>query len=228
MKTQLFDEWPEYYDRWFTSPIGKMVKEIESELIYELLEPGSGEEIIDVGCGTGVFTHDLLIRGARVIGLDISSQMLRYAVYRTAGYPFSRIQGDMLYLPFKDNSFDKSVSITALEFIADARTAVNELFRVTRPGGYVVVATLNSLSLWADRRNARTSQGQKHILQNAIYRSPQEVTALSQLKGVIKTTIHFEKDDSPDRAMQIEQSGKDKGLNTGAFVAVRWQKPPSI
>jgi len=227
-ETHLFDEWPEYYDQWFTTPIGTLVKEIEGELIYELLEPGPGEKILDVGCGTGIFTIDFLARGARVVGLDISGQMLRYAVNKTAGYPFFEIQGDMLHLPFKDNSFDKSVSITALEFIVDARTAVDELLRVTRPRGLVVVATLNSLSLWATRRKEKTWKGQKHILENAVYRSPQELLAYSHLKGVVKTAIHFQKDDAPDRAIKIEQSGRAKGLDTGAFVAVRWEKPRSM
>ena len=50
----------------------------------------------------------------------------------------------------------------------------------------------------------------------------------TKVKGVVKTAIHFEKDDSPERAIEIEQSGRDKGLDTGAFVAVRWEKPRSM
>ena len=171
----LFDEWPERYDRWFTTPIGKLVREIEGELIIDLLHPGAGERILDAGCGTGVFTLDFLVAGARVVGLDISVPMLNVARKKTTGYPFSALRGDMESLPFKDNSFDKTVSVTALEFIADAQGAVNELFRVTRPGGCVVVATLNSLSPWAARRNAKTDSGQRHVLENAFYRSPDEL-----------------------------------------------------
>jgi ubiquinone/menaquinone biosynthesis C-methylase UbiE len=222
---QLFDEWPEYYDQWFTTPVGKLVKEIEGKLIHELLEPAHGEKILDVGCGTGVFTLDFLARGAQVVGLDISRPMLRYAVKKTANHPFFTVQGDMLHLPFKDDSFDKSVSITALEFIADAKSAVDELFRVTKPGGYVVVATLNSLSSWAERRQAKTRQGQKHILEGAFYRSPDELLTCSHLKGVAKTAVHFKKNDDPAEAVKIEKSGQSRNLDTGAFVAVRWEKP---
>jgi len=222
---QLFDEWPEYYDQWFTTPVGKLVKEIEAKLIDELLEPAPGEKILDAGCGTGIFTLDFLAGGTKVVGLDISRPMLRYAVKKAASYPFFTVQGDMLHLPFKDNSFDRSVSITALEFIADAQSAVNELFRVTKPSGCVVVATLNSLSPWAERRQAKTRQGQKHILEGAFYRSPDELLACSHLKGVVKIAIHFQKNDDPNEAVKIEQSGQSKNLNTGAFVAVRWEKP---
>ena len=59
---ELFDEWPERYDRWFTTPIGKLVREIEGELVIDFLRPGAGEKILDAGCGTGVFTLDFLIQ----------------------------------------------------------------------------------------------------------------------------------------------------------------------
>ena len=222
---QIFDEWTERYERWFTTPIGKLIKEIEGGLIQKLLDPRPGEKILDAGCGTGIFTLDFLTREAQVVGLDISRQMLKYAIKRASGYSFFKVQGDMLYLPFKDNSFDKSVSITTLEFIADARSAIDELFRVTRPGGCVVVATLNSLSPWAVRRKEKTQKGQKHILENAFFRSPYELLNYSHLKGVVESVIHFQKDDNPEEALKNEQLGQSEKLDTGAFVAVRWEKP---
>ncbi|MEK7354293.1 MAG: class I SAM-dependent methyltransferase [Chloroflexota bacterium] len=221
----LFDEWPERYDQWFTTPIGKLVRESEGKLIIDLLHPGAGERILDAGCGTGVFTLDFLVAGARVVGLDISVPMLNLAIRKTAGYDFSALRGDMEHLPFKDNSFDKAVSVTALEFIANGRGAVNELFRVTRPGGWVVVATLNSLSPWAARRRAKTESGQRHILEGAFFRSPDELLSFSQYRGTAKTVVHFQKDDEPEPAARTEELGRLQALDTGAFVAVRWQKP---
>ena len=137
-------------------------------------------------------------------------------------YPFFAVWGDMLHLPFRDNCFDKVVSVTALEFIEDANRAVSELFRVTRPGGLVVVATLNSLSPWATRRKARIDRG---LFENAFFRSPDELLTCTAFKGVAKTCIYFQKDDDLIQAVKIEQLGKFQGLNTGAFVAARWQKP---
>ena len=51
-KTALFDEWPEKYDQWFTTPIGSLVRKYESELILDLLKPVPGEIVLDAGCGT--------------------------------------------------------------------------------------------------------------------------------------------------------------------------------
>lgn len=221
---KLFDDWPERYDQWFTTPIGRIVKEFEGSLINDLLSPGPGEKILDAGCGTGIFTRDFLLAGARVVGLELSIPMLLLAQKKAGGYPFQGIQGDMLFLPFYDNTFDKTVSITALEFIKDARKAVNELFRVTRQGGLVVVATLNRLSPWAARRKAKTQLGQKHILENAYFRSPQELLSYSPSTGIAKTAVHFEKDTPPDEAVEKESRGRSLNLDAGAFVAVCWQK----
>ncbi|MFC2021346.1 class I SAM-dependent methyltransferase [Chloroflexota bacterium] len=221
----IFDEWTERYDQWFTEPIGKLVQEIEGELVRDLVDSRPGEKVLDAGCGTGIFTIDFLIAGAQVVGLDISEPMLSVACKRNKGYDFFAVRGDMQHLPFKDNSFDKTVSITALEFIADAKSAIDELFRVTRSQGCVVVATLNSLSPWAARRKAKTQRGQRHILEDAIFRSPDELLDCSPHSGVAKTAIHFQKDCDPARAIEIERIGQLQGLDTGAFVAVRWEKP---
>lgn len=222
-KSRLFDEWPEKYDEWFTTPMGILVRKYETELILDLLRPGKGETILDAGCGTGVFTLDILALGARVIGLDISLPMLRRSTEKARGYPFQIVLGDMLKLPFLDGSFDKVVSVTALEFIEDAKSSVQELFRVTKKNGSIVVATLNSLSPWASRRTAEARKKQS-IFMKAIFRSPDELWSLAPVEGVIRTAIHFQKEDDPSVAPEIERAGREKGLNTGAFVAGRWEK----
>jgi ubiquinone/menaquinone biosynthesis C-methylase UbiE len=225
MPPELFDDWPERYDDWFRTPIGKLVRQAEGELVDEMLAPGPGERILDAGCGTGVFMLDFLRAGAEVVGLDVSAPMLRAAVAKTRRYRFSAVLGDMLSLPFRGDAFDKSVSVTALEFIADGRRVVGELFRVTRPGGLVVVATLNSLSPWAARRRAKTARGERHVLEGAFYRSPADLLACAPVPGVARTAVHFLRDNDPDKALEVERTGNARGVETGAFVIARWQKP---
>jgi ubiquinone/menaquinone biosynthesis C-methylase UbiE len=220
---KLFDQWSAKYDRWFTTPTGLLVKKYEAELILDLLEPCHGDILLDAGCGTGVFTVDLISLGPRVIGLDISMPMLTRAREKLKGYPFQAVLGDMLSLPFPDGSFDKVVSVTALEFIKDGERAVGELFRVTRSGGCVVAATLNSLSPWASRRKAEGKKGHSLFI-HAIFRSPDELLSLAPEEGLMRTAIHFQADDDPERAVELESEGRRKGLETGAFVAARWRK----
>jgi len=221
---QIFDQWPEKYDEWFETPIGSLVKKYESELILGLMKPKPGERILDGGCGTGIFTLDLLSMGSRVMGLDISLPMLSRAEKKLRGRAFKAIQGNLLALPFKDHTFDHAVSITALEFIHEGKKAVDELFRVTKEGGVVVAATLNSQSPWAARRTGEGKKGHP-IFRQAIFRSPDELRSLAPVEGIVRTAIHFQKEDSPEKAFEIEQRAKGEDLDTGAFVAVVWTKP---
>ena len=220
----IFDEWPEKYDQWFTTPIGTLVKKYESELILNFLNPAPGEMILDAGCGTGVFTRDIVSSGSQVIGLDISLPMLRRARENAGGGSFHPIWGDISTLPFREESFDKVVSITALEFIAEAKSAVAELFRITKRSGVVVVATLNSRSPWGARRKEEARKGHS-IFSKAVLRSPDDLLSLSPANGVVRTAIHFGKEDSPEKAVEVEREGQIKGSMTGAFAAVRWLKP---
>jgi ubiquinone/menaquinone biosynthesis C-methylase UbiE len=239
---QRFDDWPERYDRWFETPVGRAVLKYEKALILKLLRPGRGERILDAGSGTGIFTREFLARGAKVVGLDISLAMLVYAEKKAAlrqvpgekgptllgsgekGQPlyYGGVTADITALPFADRSFDKSVSVAALEFVADEKRAVAELFRVTRPGGVVVVATLNSLSPWAARRSANARRDPESIFNRVFFRSPAQLLAAASVPGIVRTVVHFGKEDDPATFDRSEREGE--GLDTGAFVAVRWEK----
>ena len=221
---QLFDDWPETYDQWFATPIGRLVKKVEGELLLGFIKPTPGDLILDAGCGTGVFTLDLLHLGCHIIGIDLSMPMLVRAKQKAHGYPFRIVLADLLNLPFSENSFDKVISVTALEFIEDGKRAIEELFRVTKREGSLVVATLNSLSPWALQRKAEARQKQT-IFEKAIFRSPEELLSLTPIHGEIRTAIHFRKEENPELAPRIEQEGVEKGLNTGAFLAARWVTP---
>ncbi len=223
VQTRLFDEWPEKYDQFFETPIGTLVKQYENQLLLDLLQPRRGEMILDVGCGTGVFTLNILGLGPRVIGLDISQPMLVRASQKTGKYPFRGVAADMISLPFANECFDRVVSMTALEFTADGKGAVSELFRVAKKGGVVVVTTLNSLSPWAVRRKKAADRGHS-LFEQMIFRSPDDLRALVPVDGTVKTAIHFLKEDDPQKAPEIERDGQKQGLDTGAFVAARWVK----
>lgn len=223
MPAALFDTWTEKYDQWFATPTGQLVRAYESALLLELLAPCPGEHILDVGCGTGIFTRDVLVAGVRVTGIDLSIPMLQRAVVRLGQTGFSGVAADMRALPFADHTFDRVFSMTAIEFLVDARPGIGELHRVVRPGGCVVLTTLNSLSPWAARRQEKGRNGHE-LFQRIFFRSPEALQALVPATCQVRTAIHFQPDDPVDRIPAIERSGQERQLETGALLAVQWRK----
>lgn len=222
MSQQLFDNWPARYEQWFQTPIGELVREIELGHIMEMLDPGPGDRILDVGCGTGIFTEQYAQKGAMVTGVDLSLEMLRYGCMKPDLAAMQPAVADMRQLPFSDGAFGKTVSITALEFVRDGRRAVQELIRVTRRGGQLVIATLNRLSPWAKRRRQNAQQDRTSVFRHVHFRSPDELAGIVALDGDIRTAIHFGKDASIAEAAAVEQHQQARDSDTGAFLIGAW------
>jgi ubiquinone/menaquinone biosynthesis C-methylase UbiE len=142
-----FDAVASVYDSWFEMPLGRVVDQLEKDLLYQFAAPKSGELILDVGAGTGHFAFDLATSGGMVVGMDVSTPML--AVAQGKGTSVHLLQGDASALPVATESFDLVFSVTTLEFVAHRQRAVQEMWRALRPGGRLVVAVLNALSPWA-------------------------------------------------------------------------------
>ena len=98
---------------------------------------GSGDGVLDVGCGTGVFLRAAAERGAEVSGVDASSELLEIARDRVPDADIRR--AEMEDLPFADDRFDVVAGFNSFFFAADMAGALREAKRVSRPGGQVVV-----------------------------------------------------------------------------------------
>lgn len=96
-----------------------------------------GELVLDLAAGTGVSTQELQRAGVRAVGVDLSLGML--ATGRQARPDVTLVAGDALSLPFADAVFDAVTISFGLRNVVDTEAALRELFRVTRPGGRMVV-----------------------------------------------------------------------------------------
>jgi len=97
----------------------------------------AGQRVVDVGCGPGALTRELLARGAHVSAVDPSSQFVAAVRER---YPDVDVQqATAEELPFEDGGFDAAVAQLVVHFMSDPVRGISEMARVTRAGG--VVAT---------------------------------------------------------------------------------------
>lgn len=101
---------------------------------------GPGQQVLDVGCGTGVITAAAADIGATTVGLDPSQPYLDFAGSRRARPNASFELGDAHHISYPDAAFDVAVSTLALDVIPDSERVAEEMRRVTRPGGTVASA----------------------------------------------------------------------------------------
>ena len=122
--------------------------------------------VVDLGAATGSATDALKkrFRGARIIAVDLSAEMLQKA--RSKRSWFSRItavQADVTALPFADGSVDVIFSNLLLPWVDDPATAFREVARVLRENGLFAFSTLGPDSLLALRDAWRTSDDGVHV-----------------------------------------------------------------
>ena len=102
--------------------------------------PQAGETILDVAAGTGTSSASLAKNGATVVAADFSEGMIEVGRRRQADNPFVRfVQADATQLPFDNDQFDAVTISFGLRNIVDPKKALAEFYRVTKPGGRVVI-----------------------------------------------------------------------------------------
>ncbi|HZR50662.1 MAG TPA: class I SAM-dependent methyltransferase [Streptosporangiaceae bacterium] len=97
-----------------------------------------GQRVLDVAGGDGYWAARARRRGARAVALDISERKLRRGAALSVAPGL--VCGDALRLPFPDASFDRVMSICAIEHFDDGARALDEMARVLRPGGELVMS----------------------------------------------------------------------------------------
>jgi SAM-dependent methyltransferase len=101
----------------------------------------AGDRALDLGCGEGAFTAELVAAGAAsVVGADVAEAALTRARVRHPGVAFHRAPFDGP-LPFADGSFDVAWISEVLEHVTDTARFLSEVRRVLAPGGRVLLTT---------------------------------------------------------------------------------------
>jgi ubiquinone/menaquinone biosynthesis C-methylase UbiE len=111
----------------------------------------AGARALDVGCGAGVMATELASRGLRVAAVDAVPRMLQLTEERATRLGFeesiSTTLCDARRLPFASQTFDLVVALGLISWLDTPLSALTEMTRVCRPGGYAVVTCANRLKL---------------------------------------------------------------------------------
>jgi ubiquinone/menaquinone biosynthesis C-methylase UbiE len=135
-----YDDFAGWYENERHLPYHRMLDDLEVDLVERY---AAGNEILEVGCGTGLILHRTARFARRAIGIDLSAGMLIKAQQRGLRV----VQASATALPIATASVDVAYSFKVLAHIPDIQGALREMARVVRPGGWVLAEFYNARSL---------------------------------------------------------------------------------
>ena len=155
-----YDEFSRRYDSQRGGRVPGGYHDMVDDLELGFLERfARGLDVLEVGCGTGLLLERMAEFSRSTRGVDLSPGMLEHA--RARGLRVD--EGSATELPYEDESFDVVCSFKVLAHVRDIRLALEEMSRVTRPGGTLVLEFYNRHSLRALVKNlgpaGRISEG---------------------------------------------------------------------
>lgn len=136
-----------------------------------------GSAILDIGCASGYSTFKLDENNYRVIGMDISDEMINLAKINYPELAFQ--QGDVNRLPFENKAFDSILAINVLEWVEVPISAIKELHRVLKPNGKLCIGILGPTA--GPRQNAFERLSGEKVMMNTM--QPWEFAALAKDNG---------------------------------------------
>ncbi len=155
----LFDSVARIYETPVWYPTGMRIATAGRASVDELVEgvarrvdESGADKLLDVATGTGLFARRLA-RDTTVYGVDASAEMLRRAVrkMRRSGVVLELARGDAGALPYADDSFDAVTCAGALHLLPQPADALDEMGRVVRTDGRLVITTLVDEGVFAPR-----------------------------------------------------------------------------
>lgn len=131
------------YDGWYETAEGTRYDKLEKRALLRLCgKVVKGDNLLEVGAGTGWWSLFFSELGYRVTGVDISAKMVEIA--RSKNIPNARFEKEDAHkLPFSDYSFSASAAITSIEFTPEPKTVIREMVRCTKSGGKLFLGVLN-------------------------------------------------------------------------------------
>ncbi len=143
--------------------IGRQYEDIAEKAVLRSLLPQQGQHILDVGGGFGRLLKIYTPRFKQVTILDYSQNNLQHAREFAQEIGFSHlntVQGDAYSLPFNESTFDTVVMVRVLHHLNNPKQVFQEIYRVLKPNGWLILEMANKINLRASLRAWRNQNWQ--------------------------------------------------------------------
>jgi SAM-dependent methyltransferase len=124
--------------------------------IVKLLKPFPGARVLDIGCGVGCLLYEAAQKRADVFGLDLSQEALKKVKSLIPSAKICVADGERV--AFKDNSFDRVVSLGSVEHFLSPESGISEAARILKGDGVAILLLPNSFFLGEILKVARTGK----------------------------------------------------------------------
>jgi len=128
----------------WSSPAGKVRFKRRSRMLKKFIG-NKNKKVLELGCGTGIFTKEIAKTKNKIFAIDISSTLLRLAQKRVKAGNVKFILGNAYQTKFNDNYFDYIVGNSILHYL-DIDLAIKEIYRLLKDGGGFIFTEPNMLN----------------------------------------------------------------------------------
>lgn len=221
----IFDKEANGYDEWYKTKLGAFSDKVQTELALSIFKPKPGMKILDVGCGTGNFSIKLAEMGCKVIGIDKSEKMLEKAKIKVKdkGLDIEFHVMDVYDLNFCDESFDGVFSMAAFEFIYEPQKAYNEMYRVLKKDGQMLIGTINKKSSWGEFYLSEIFQ-KDSVFKYADFKSMDDLKLWNAKEILDNGECLFISPDTEDKDISKKLEKELSLRERGGFICALWKK----
>lgn len=143
-----WSRFPDTYDQKMEYVVGKKLRD---EIIQELNRLPELGELVELGCGTGIFTEAIVSKTKRMFATDLSGSLLAVARRRIGDHPKVTIQKEnCMATSFPSEAADSVFMANLIHIVESPGTLLEECYRILREGGTLVIVTFtgHGMKLW--------------------------------------------------------------------------------
>ena len=148
MTEEYWSRFPDSYDKKMEYVVGK---ELRDAIIQELNRLPELGELVELGCGTGIFTETIVLKTKSMVATDLSDSLLAVARARIGNHPKVKIQKEnCMATSFQSEALDSVFMANLIHVVESPRALLQECYRILRESGTLVIVTFtgHGMKLW--------------------------------------------------------------------------------